>query len=148
MQLGKIAIDLPDAWEDRSLYTFVAPVQNAGPQMRAKASGFRKNVVIQRRELTAEETMDSCVEAVVERTKETFGEVKIDVADGPVTEAMQSRRVTYTVIDNVTNSAVAQVVYLCLLGHDEWQVAFSMPALDVDGELAGLDAMVATLRLA
>ena len=147
MQLGKIAIDLPSDWDDRSLYTFVAPPQNAGPQMRARASPFRKNVVLQRRELSAEETIDSCVDALVERTVETFGELNIDVAAGPTTEHMQSKRVAYSIFDDVTQSAVAQVVYLCLIGHDEWQVAFSLPAVDLKAEIEGLDAMVATLRL-
>ena len=146
MQLGKIEIDVPGDWEDRSLYTFVAPKEDVSPQMRVKENAFRKNVVIQRRGLGPEETLESCAEFLVSTTRETFGEIKIEVADGPTTLAFESRRVTYTVIDDVTQSAVGQVIYLCLMGHEEWQLAFSLPAINLSRDLPGLEKIVASLR--
>ena len=78
------------------------------------------------------------------------GEYEWLIPEGQTPAANYTIRVTRNapVLDDVSNSAVAQVIYLCLMGHEEWQVAFSMPALGADDELTGLDAMVASLRSA
>lgn len=143
MRIGDLDIDIPATWEDHSLYSFVAPPEDASPTMTVKQAPFRKNVVLQRRPVGETATIDDCVAHVRATTARDFGgDVKIEEADGP----NGTKRLVYRLIDPVTSQAVAQVVYVALIRSAEWQVAFSAPAAALKAAQAEFDRIVASIR--
>lgn len=145
-RVGDLELPIPEDWDDRSLYTFVAPPAKTVP-MRATQSTFRKNVVLQKRRLAPDETLESCTDRLVEQTKEGHGTVAIDVADGPKNDALVSKRISYRLVDPVSNQPVAQLIYVCLVGRAEWQIAVSVPAIELDAARAEFDGIVRETRL-
>jgi hypothetical protein len=149
MRIGDLHIDIPATWEDHSLYSFVAPPEDAGPQLRAKQAPFRRNVVLQRRPVAPETTLADCVLHVQQTTARDFGAgVKIDVEDGPPAAGGPTRRLTYRLIDPVTTQAVAQVVYVALVKQTEWQIAFSAPAAGLKADVPRFDEIVRSIQAA
>jgi hypothetical protein len=148
MRVGPLDIDLPETWEDRSLYTYVAPVTDVSPSLAVRQSTFQTNVVFQQRRLEEGETLDDCVERARQNTDEMFGGPKISIADGPMASGIPFKRLTYSVIDGVTNQPVAQVLYVGCIGPREWQVAFSVAAIQLDQQLPAFDRIIASARLA
>ena len=143
MRVGDLEIDIPASWEDHSLYSFVAPPEVASPKMTLKQAPFRKNVVLQRRPVAPETTIDDCVAHVTATTARDFGGgVKIEVDAGP----NGTKRLTYKLVDPATNQPVAQVVYVALIRGAEWQVAFSAPAAALKEVLPQFDAIVASVK--
>jgi hypothetical protein len=146
MRIGDLDIDIPTSWEDHSLYSFVAPPADVSPSMSVKQAVFRTNVVMQRRPVADDTPLERCVEAAMAATARDFGQVKIELSDGPTVAGGPSKRLVYKVIDSVTNQPVAQVVYVCLVRATEWTLAFSTPALSLKESLPDLDAIVASIR--
>lgn len=144
-RVGDLELPLPDDWEDRSLYSFVAPPAKTVP-MRATHSTFRKNVVLQKRKLPGEATLDTCVEELVELTREGHGDLAVDVRDGPRNDTLTSKCVSYRLVDPVTNQPVAQLIYVCLVDGAEWQMAVSVPAFELDEARRQFDAILAQAR--
>lgn len=73
IQMGEMAIELPGNWNDRTVYTFVAPRvvdPRQSPHLRMR-SGFRENLSVCRERvsygLTAEEYLDQQVEELQPR---------------------------------------------------------------------------------
>ncbi len=147
MRIGDLEVDIPSAWEDHSLYSFVAPPEVVSPEKTVKQAPFRKNLVMQRHAVPEDATLDDRVQGVVKATERDFGQaVKVDVEDGPLAAGSKTRRVVYKVVDPVTNQPVAQVLYVLLHGGFEWQIAFSTPALTLKAAQAEFDAVVASIR--
>ena len=96
MRVADLEVEIPDAWEDRSLYTYVSPPADVSPQRSIKQTDFRTDVVFQKRQLADEETLDSCVKQAVQNTSRNFGKVSIEVESGPTTDTLQSQRLVYT----------------------------------------------------
>jgi hypothetical protein len=144
MRIGKLEIEVPEEWEDASLYTFVAPTDDlwATP---GKGGSFRTNVVFQSRKVGPNEPLARCVERLMEGTQELFGAVKIEVCDGPQVAGVPSRRLVYSVSDEA-GQPVSQVIYLFVVQGLEWQAAFSLAAADKERWLPHFDQMVASTR--
>ena len=147
MRIADLEIAVPDDWEDHSLYTYVAPAEDVSPALSKGSSPFRTNVVFQQRPL-GDETIEDRVQQVLKSTAETFGEVEVKVEDGPSNADMTSRRVSYTVVDGVTNQPVGQLIYVCVVGELEWQVAFSIAAISMRERIPDFDRMVASMQRA
>jgi hypothetical protein len=147
MHIGDLTIDIPGTWLDASLYSFVAPAEAAGPSLAVKQVQFRKNVVLQRRPVTPESTLEILVDRLVKQTERDLGGgIKIDVEDGPATPVSPTRKITYRLVDPVTNQPVAQVLYLALVDGWEWQIAFSAPAAGHKEAVLEFDKIVASIR--
>lgn len=147
MRVGDLDMDIPSEWEDHSLYTYLAPVEDISPALRVGKTEFRANVVIQPQPLDGD-TLDDRVRLALENTQKTFGDVEVEVTDGPQNEQLQCRRLVYTVVDGVTNQPVSQLLYICVVGEVEWQIAFSVPAISMRARLPEFDRMVASIRRA
>lgn len=148
-RIGDIDLELPAGWEDHSLYSFVAPAEQAVATMRAKqAPTFRKNVVLQRRVVGSGATLDDCVKRARDSTARDFGAVSVEIDDGPSAAGTPTKRLVYKVVDQVTHQPVAQVVYVALLRGTEWQIAFSVPAMAVDDAVPAFEAVVRSIRVA
>lgn len=148
MRVGPLEIDLPEDWQDRSLYTYVAPLTEVSPTLAVQQSTFQTNVVFQQRPLEAGELLEHCVERARQNTLEMFGGPKISIEHGPSSAAIPFKRLTYTVVDGVTNQPVAQVLYVGIVGDREWQVAFSVAAIQLDAQLPAFDRMIASIQVA
>ena len=147
MHIGDLTIDIPGTWLDASLYSFVAPAEAAGPSLAVKQVQFRKNVVLQRRPVTPDTTLEQCVDRLVKQTERDLGGgIKIDLEDGPQAGVGVTRRITYRLVDPVTNQPVAQVLYLALVAGWEWQIAFSAPAVGLKEAMPEFDKIVASIR--
>lgn len=146
MRLGDLEVPIPDDWEDRSLYTFIAPPEKTVP-LRATKSTFRSNVVLQKRRLGHDETLESCTEAIVAQTKAGYGDVEVAVEAGPAAPRVSSNRVSYRLVDPVTHQPVAQLVYVCLVDRAEWQIAVSVPAMDLAAATRRFDEIVEKIRV-
>lgn len=70
---GSIALKLPDNWDDRSIYTFVAPEQSmaGGLPTMAKQQGFRPNVVVTREAKGRYERVDAYAKDQLNAQKQT-----------------------------------------------------------------------------
>ena len=147
MRVGPLDIDLPEDWQDRSLYTYVAPITDVSPSMAVRQTTFQTNVVFQQRRLEAGEGLEQCVERARQNTDGMFGGPKISITDGPTADGIQFKRLTYTVVDGVTSQPVAQVLYVGRVGEREWQVAFSVAAIELDAQIPAFDRMIASIRL-
>jgi hypothetical protein len=52
------------------------------------------------------------------------------------------------VVDGVTNQPVGQLIYVCVVGELEWQVAFSIAAISMRERIPDFDRMVASMQRA
>lgn len=146
MNIAGLEMNIPDNWEDRSLYTFVAPVVEQRTGMTTQTASFRTNVVVTRRPQEEGRTLDVIGPEIVERTKRDFGDVNVHVEDGPQVIGKPTKRAHYTVVDPRGGSPVAQVQYAFIHDGYEWVMTFSVASIELKAQMATFDQMVAGLK--
>ena len=75
---GTTTLELPAEWEDRSMYTFVAPEQTrAGGPTMARAQSFRPNVVVTRELRGAHERVDTYAKEQLSASQKQLPQLRI-----------------------------------------------------------------------
>ena len=149
---GSIAMTLPDDWNDRSIYTFVAPEQQmgAGLPTMAKTQGFRPNVVVTREPKGRYEKVDAYAKDQLTAQKRTaemknltvVHEESITVSGSP---ALQ-RNVTFVVEQQ--SATVQQLQVFVLHGAWIYTLTFSTLPAHFNEQRKAFDAVVAGIKLA
>lgn len=124
---GALQFQLSDAWEDRSIYTFVAPEQSiasALPTM-AKTQGFRPNVVVTREPKGKYERIDAYAKDQLAASQKGLPNLKV-VAEVQLTLAGKAAiKRTFTFVVPQQNAQVQQVQIFMLHGDWLYMVTFS-----------------------
>lgn len=147
MKLGRMQMAIPDDWEDRSLYTYVAPPESVSMGMTAQEPRtFRTNVVVTRKPMAPGWSLDASVRAIEARTKRDFGQIEIKVDDAGSVASQPAKRLRYIVNDPGQKSLpVAQVLYVFLLEGAEWTVTFSVASMALKEQLPEFERMVRSI---
>src|SRR5688572_11929881 len=96
VKLGPVEIAIPEHWEDRSMYAFVAPIERAQAGMSPKADVFRTNLVLTWEKVPSGATLEERVAVARGRIQATHGgKTGIDTAEGPNAGGHPSRRLRY-----------------------------------------------------
>jgi hypothetical protein len=128
---GSIALALPDNWDDRSIYTFVAPEQSmtAGLPTLAKTQGFRPNVVVTREAKGRYERVDAYAKDQLNAQKQTREMKNLTVvAEENVTVGGQpalARNFTFVVESQKATVQQMQVFVM----HKDWVYTFTFSTL-------------------
>jgi hypothetical protein len=147
MKLGSMEIDLPGEWEDRSMYTFIAPAKKAGVGPTAKAAPeFRTNVVITPSPLESGVDLKACSRRVEERIRRDFGDVEIAADDGPSAGGRKSRRLKYRVVNPRGGAPIEQVQYVIIAGGREWNITFSTISLEAKALEPAFEQYIRSIR--
>jgi hypothetical protein len=146
MNIAGLEMNIPDNWEDRSLYTFVAPVEEVRTGMTTQSASFRTNVVITRKPIQEGRTLDAVGSEIEERTKRDFGDVKVQLENGPAVMGQPSKRASYTVVDPRGGAPVAQVQYVFMHGGFEWMMTFSVASIALKEQMPTFDKIVTQLK--
>src|SRR5688572_9717668 len=131
MQLGRMKIDIPESWEDRSTYTFIAPRSktNVGPV--AHDDGFRTNVVVTVGTAGEARTLDEMAGGAKELIRSNFGEVSIEETAGPPIAGQPSRRLQYRIIEPGGALPIVQIQFLTIIERTERELTFTTAAVHI-----------------
>jgi hypothetical protein len=147
MELGRIALDVPDDWEDHSLYTFVAPRAAVESSPRMVVEGFRSNVVINWGPRGKAELLEAEVSRAIDRATRDFGPVKPAISDGPKLAGNESRRIMYRFIEPGGTLALTQIQYLSILDGTALTIAFTTASLEAKNVAPLFDRIAGSLRV-
>ena len=147
LSLGRMQIDIPDSWEDRSMYTFIAPRAKAGVGPVAQDDGFRTNVVVTVGPRGKARGLDIATQAAITEVRSNFGEVAIEQAEGPAIDGQQSRRLTYRVIEPGGSLPILQVQYVTILDDSERFFTFTTAAIHAKSMIPEIERMIRSVRL-
>ena len=124
---GTLALNLPDTWDDRSIYTYVAPEQNvsAGMPTMNKTQGFRPNVVVTRESRGKYERLDAYAKDQLAASQKQLPQMKV-VSEDPSTVGGQPAicRV-FTFVAPPQNVTVQQMQTFVLIGDWIYTLTFS-----------------------
>ncbi|MCC6808265.1 MAG: DcrB-related protein [Deltaproteobacteria bacterium] len=149
---GSIALALPDNWDDRSIYTFVAPEQSmsAGLPTMAKTQGFRPNVVVTREHKGRHERVDAYAKEQLNAQKQTremknltvVTEENITVSGAPAI----SRNFTFVVESQKATVQQLQVFVM----HGTWIYTFTFSTLPAHfaEQKKMFDSVISAVKLA
>jgi hypothetical protein len=146
VRLGPLDIAIPPDWEDRSLYTFIAPPQEMRAGMMATTQSFRANVVLTRRPVPPDQTIEASAELAAARAKRDLGDIKVTILEGPPIDGSPSQTLSYVVVDPRGGPPIAQVQYLFKRDGSEWSLTFSVAALELKNRQAELERLVMSIH--
>ncbi len=124
---GALSLDLPEQWDDRSIYTFVAPEQSmgAGLPTMAKTQGFRPNVVVTREGKGKYERLDAYAKDQLAASQKQLPQMKV-LQEGPTQVAgVEALSRTFTFVVPQQNATVQQVQVFALHGAWIYTLTFS-----------------------
>src|SRR5687768_17052477 len=117
---GALSFNLPDQWDDRSIYTFVAPEQSmgAGLPTMAKTQGFRPNVVVTRESKGKYERLDAYAKDQLAASQKQLPQMKVISEEAQKVAGIDSIIRTFTFVVPQQNATVQQIQVFAL--RDEW----------------------------
>jgi hypothetical protein len=148
MNLGRMKIDIPDTWEDRSTYTFIAPrtKANIGP-VAAADDGFRTNLVVTTGKAGQARALDEVLKTTIEQLRANFGDIPYEQTAGPEISGQPSQRVTYRIIEPGGTLPIVQVQYLTTANKTERIFTFTTAAVHAKSLAPELDRMMRSIQL-
>lgn len=142
---GTITLQLPDSWDDRSIYTFVAPEQSAAsglPTMNNQ-QGFRPNVVVTREARGKYERLDAYTKDQLAASQKELPNMKIVSEEPTKVGDFQGITRVFTFIAKPHNVAVQQMQSFVLVGDHIYTLTFSTLPSHFDQQKAMFDKIVA-----
>lgn len=148
MNLGRMKIDIPADWEDRSTYTFIAPrtKTNVGPTLAAD-DGFRTNLVITTGKAGKARPLDVLLGTTLEQLRGNFGDIPFEQTVGPEISGQPSHKITYRVIEPGGTLPIVQVQYLTVVEGTERVFTFTTAAVHAKVLAADFDRMIRSIKL-
>jgi len=124
---GALSLDLPAAWDDHSVYTFVAPEQSmgAGLPTMAKTQGFRPNVVVTREGKGKYERLDAYAKEQLGASQKALPQMKVLSEDSGTTGGIASISRVFTFVVPNQNATVQQVQIFVMHGAWIYTMTFS-----------------------
>lgn len=147
MNLGQLSMDIPSDWEDRSMYTFIAPRQSAAMGPIAQDDGFRTNVVVRVGPRGQASSLAELTRRAAEEAKTMFGAVTVDETPGPTVGGVETRRLRYRIVEPGGTLPIAQYQYLLVLEKTERTITFTTAAVHAKALEVNFDEMVRSIRL-
>lgn len=146
MHLARMAIDIPESWEDRSTYTFIAPRARAGFGPIAQDDGFRTNLVITVGSHGKARSLDEMVRVAREEARNNFGDLAVDDVEGPLVMNTPSRRISYSIIEPGGTVPLTQVQYLAVVDQTERVFTFTTASLHAKSLFQQMEAIIRSAR--
>jgi hypothetical protein len=147
MHLGRMKIDLPDTWEDRSTYTFIAPREKAGIGPMLGDDGFRTNLVITTGKAGQARSLDEVLGATIAQLRANFGDISFEQTAGPDISGAPSHRVTYRIVEPGGTLPIVQVQYLTVADRTERIFTFTTAAVHAKALAQDFDRMIRSIKL-
>jgi hypothetical protein len=150
VKLGALEIGIPESWEDRSLYTFIAPAAKAslGATVKGGQSEFRTNVVIAPSPLAEGDDLAACAKKATDRAKKDFGaNLEVTVEEGPRASGRETKRLRWRVVDPRGGAPIQQIQYILTARDRQWTITFSTLAVEARAQLSDLDEYVRSVRV-
>lgn len=144
-----VTLQLPGAWEDRSIYTFVAPEVHAASALptMAKTQGFRPNVVITREPKGKTQRVDAYAKEQLSISQKQLPQLKVlEDKEHPLGGQTAVSRV-FTFVAPPQNVVVQQLQTFVLTG--DWIYTFTFSSLP-DGfneQRKAFDTILASVTL-
>jgi hypothetical protein len=142
MNLGRMKIDLPEDWEDRSTYTFIAPRSKAGIGPVAQDDGFRTNLVVTTGRAGHARPLEEVVQAAIEQLKANFGEIAFEEGPGPQISGQPTRRLSYRIVEPGGTLPIMQVQYLSVAEKTERIFTFTTAAVHAKALAPDFERMI------
>ncbi len=140
-------IAIPSTWEDRSTYTFIAPREKARIGPRAQDDGFRSNVVVTVGPEGKADGLDAATKRAIAQVRDNFGEVAIEIENGPEISGQPSRRLSYRIIEPGGALALFQAQYLVEVDRTERIFTFTTAAVNAKSMLPAMEQMIQSVHV-
>ena len=147
MRFGKIDLEIPEDWEDLSLYTFAAPRSEVSAGRGLVTQGFRTNIVMSWGARGKAETFDREVELAVQRAVQTCGPVKPQITEGPSIAGSETKRISYTFVEPGGTLPLAQIQYLAIIASTLLTISFTTASIEAKKLAPMFDEIATSLRL-
>jgi hypothetical protein len=147
VKLGPIHIAIPDQWEDRSMYAFVAPATRTQVGLAAKGDTFRTNVVLTWSRVDANTDLEQRAALARRRIEAGHPNVTITAGAGPIVGGRPSKSLRYTIAGLDAGPPVLQIQYVVLLDGVEAIVTFSTSTSATPDQLEALEGIISSMVL-
>ena len=124
-----VSLELPGQWEDRSIYTFVAPEQMAssGLPTMAKTQGFRPNVVVTREPKGKVQRIDTYAKEQLAISQKQLPQLKVIEDKEHQLSGQPAVSRVFTFVAPPQNVVVQQLQTFVL--HQDWIYTFTFSSL-------------------
>lgn len=147
MYLETMQLEVPASWEDRSMYTFIAPRMSAGLGPVAQDDGFRTNLVVNVGPRGGATSLADSARAAVSRVRESFGPLPIEEDAGPAIGGEPSRCLRYRIVEPGGTLPIAQVLFVSVVDRTERIFTFTTAAVHSKSLMREMEQMVGSVRL-
>lgn len=148
MNLGRMKIDIPENWEDRSTYTFIAPRSKTGiGPVAAADDGFRTNLVVTTGKSGQARPLDELMKSTVEQLRANFGDIPFEESAGPQISGQSSHRLSYRIIEPGGALPILQVQYLSVAQKTERIFTFTTAAVHAKAMAPEFDKIIRSISL-
>ncbi len=147
MRFGKIEVEIPEDWEDLSLYTFAAPRAETKAGPRLVTQGFRTNVVMSFGPRGKAAAIDDEIKLAIQRAEQTCGPIKPAIGDGPSIAGKSTKRISYQFVEPGGTLALAQIQYLTIMDGTLLTISFTTASLEAKNLAPMFDEIASSLRV-
>ena len=147
MTLGRLDIDIPESWEDRSMYTFIAPRAKADKGLVPADDGFRTSMCVTPGPAGVARDLADIVADAKEHARMSFGVVQVSEESGPAIAGSDSVRIGYRIIEPGGALPLAQFQYLTVVDETEWTFTFTTAAVNAKAVRREMEEMIRTVRI-